>query len=55
MRKKLAHKLGMWHDVFTCQIINPKTKTAIFQIKNHLHNNLHSKDLIEITVGGGTL
>lgn len=50
--KKLAHKLGMWHDVFTCQIINPKTKTAIFQIKNHLHNNLHSKDLIEITVGG---
>ena len=26
--KKLAHKLGMWHDVFTCQIINPKNKNS---------------------------
>lgn len=50
--KKLAHKLGMWHEVFTCQMINPKKKTAIFQIKNHLHNHIHDKDLIEITVGG---
>ena len=50
--KKLVHKLGMWHEVFTCQIINPKKKTAIFQIKNHNHNNIHDKDLIEITVGG---
>ena len=42
----------MWHDVFTFQIISTKRKTAIFQIKNHLHNNLHDKDLIEIIVGG---
>ncbi len=50
--KKLAHKVGLWHEVFTCQIINPKKKTAVFQIKNHNHNNIHNKDLIEITVGG---
>lgn len=50
--KGLAHKLGLWHEVFTCQIINPSKKTAIFQIKNHNHNNIHDKDLIEITVGG---
>ena len=50
--KNLAHKLGMWHEVFTCQFINLKKKTAIFQIKNHNHNNIHDKDLIEITVGG---
>lgn len=50
--KKLAHKVGLWHEVFTCQIINPIKKTAIFQIKNHNHNNIHEKDLIEITVGG---
>ena len=50
--KKLTHKLGLWHDVFTCQIISPKRKTAVFQIKNHLHNGLHDKDLVEITVGG---
>ena len=50
--KKLVHKLGLWHDVFTCQIINPKKKTMFFQIKNHSHNDLHDKDLIEITVGG---
>lgn len=50
--KKLAHKLGMWHEVFTCQFINEEKETAIFQIKNHNHNNIHDKDLIEITVGG---
>jgi len=50
--KKLAHKLGMWHEVFTCQFINQKKKTAIFQIKNHNNKNINDKDLIEITVGG---
>jgi len=50
--KKLAHKLGLWHEVFTCQFINDKNKTAIFQIKNHKRNNIHDKDMIEITVGG---
>ncbi len=50
--KKKAHKEGLWHEVFTCEIINPKKNTAIFQIKNHKHNNIHDKDLIEITVGG---
>ena len=50
--KDHAHKSGLWHEVFTCQIINPKKGTAIFQIKNHDHNNIHDKDLIEITIGG---
>ncbi|MDD4187403.1 MAG: NUDIX domain-containing protein [Bacilli bacterium] len=50
--KKLAHKLGMWHEVFTCLVFNPEKNTVFFQIKNHSHNNIHEKDLIEITVGG---
>lgn len=50
--KNLTHKLGLWHEVFTCLIINKKHKSIIFQIKNHLHNNIHSKDMIEISVGG---
>lgn len=50
--KKLAHKLGMWHEVFTCEFINPRKNTAIFQIKNNNHNNIHDKDMMEITVGG---
>lgn len=50
--KKLAHKLGLWHEVFTCLIINPENRSIYFQIKNHLHNDLHEKDLIEISVGG---
>lgn len=50
--KKLTHKLGLWHEVFTCLVINKKNKSIYFQIKNHLHNNLHEKDLIEISVGG---
>ena len=50
--KKLAHKIGLWHEVFTCLVINPEKNTVIMQIKNHSHNDVHEKDLIEITVGG---
>ena len=50
--KNLVHKVGLWHEIFTCQIVNPRKKTAVFQIKNHNHNNIHDKDLIEITIGG---
>jgi len=50
--KSLAHKLGLWHDIFTCLIINKDKRTVFLQIKNHKHNSIHNKDLIEITVGG---
>lgn len=49
--KDLAHKLGLWHEVFTSLIINPAKNTVFFQIKKHSHNNIHAKNLIEITVG----
>lgn len=50
--KKKAHELGLWHDVVGTLIINPTTKEVFFQLKNHKHNNVNDKDLLEITAGG---
>lgn len=50
--KRKAHKLGLWHDVVGVLIFNPVTQNAYFQLKNHNHNKVNDKDLLEITVGG---
>lgn len=50
--KSEAHKLGYWHKVFGCFIINSKNKKIYFQLKNPTHNNINTKELLEITAGG---
>ncbi len=50
--KVLAHKLGLWHEVFNGIIVNKEKRSIIFQIKNAKHNNVHNMDKIEISVGG---
>ena len=36
--KGLAHKLGLWHEVFNGIIVNKENKSIIFQIKVTLKN-----------------
>ncbi len=50
--KNLAHKLGLWHEVFNGIIVNKENKSIIFQIKNAKHNQVHNMDKIDISVGG---
>lgn len=50
--KELAHKLGLWHEVFNGIIVNKENKSIIFQIKNAKHNQVHDMDKIDISVGG---
>lgn len=50
--KDKAHQLLLWHDVVGCMIFNPKSKKIYFQLKNHKHNNVNKRDLLEITAGG---
>jgi len=50
--KRKAHKLGYWHDVVGVMIFNPVTRNVYFQLKNHKHNNVNTKNLLEITAGG---
>ena len=50
--KGLAHKLGLWHEVFNGIIVNKENKSVIFQIKNAQHNQVHTMDKIEISIGG---
>lgn len=50
--KGLAHKLGLWHEVFNGIIVNKENKSVIFQIKNAQHNQVHNMDKIEISIGG---
>ena len=50
--KDKAHQLGYWHKVFGCLIYNSKRNKVFLQIKNPKHNNIHQKELLEITVGG---
>ena len=52
IEKEKAHELGLWHDVVGALIINPDTNEVFFQLKNHKHNNVNDKDLLEITIGG---
>lgn len=50
--KEKAHELGCWHKVFGCIIYNSKNSKVYFQLKNPKHNNIHTKELLEITAGG---
>lgn len=50
--KGLAHKLGLWHEVFNAIIVNKENESIIFQIKNAKHNKVHDIDKIDISVGG---
>lgn len=50
--KVLAHKLGLWHEVFNGIIVNKNKNTVIFQIKNSDHNKVHNINKIEISIGG---
>lgn len=50
--KGVAHKLGLWHEVFNGIIVNRENKSIIFQIKNAKHNQVHDMDKIDISVGG---
>lgn len=50
--KKEAHRKGLWHEIFTCIVINPELNKVYLQVKNHKHNKIHDVDLIDITAGG---
>ena len=50
--KKNAHKLGLWHEVFACLLINSKTNKIYFQYKNPKHNDVTNLPKIDISVGG---
>ena len=50
--KELAHKLGLWHEVFNGIIVNKNKNSIIFQIKIANHNKVHNTNKIEISVGG---
>ena len=50
--KSKAHELGLWHDVVGALVINPRTSDVFFQLKNHKHNGVNEKNLLEITAGG---
>lgn len=50
--KEIAHKLGLWHKVFGCVIINGKKNKIYFQLKNPNYNKIHNRELLEITAGG---
>lgn len=51
-KKRKAHQLGLWHDVVGSLVFNPTTNEVFFQLKNHKHNGVNDKDLLEITAGG---
>ncbi|HBY20642.1 MAG: hypothetical protein A2Y24_01300 [Clostridiales bacterium GWE2_32_10] len=50
--KKEAHRLGLWHRVFTCIAVNKKNGTVILQKKYPNRYDFERKDYLEITVGG---
>ena len=50
--KNIAHEQGYWHRVFGCLIYNKKSNKVFFQLKNHNHNQINKKPLLEITAGG---
>ena len=49
---KKAHKLGLWHRVFTCQLFNSERKTVFFQRKHPGGYDFDRPNYIDITVGG---
>ena len=50
--KANAHKLGLWHEVFACLLINSQTNKVYFQYKNPKHNDVTNLPKIDISVGG---
>ena len=50
--KKIAHENGLWHRVFTCQIINSKDEITYFQRKNPNKYSFFRPDYLDISVGG---
>lgn len=50
--KSIAHQKALWHEVFTCLIINSKTNKIYFQKKVPQRYAFYRPDYIDITVGG---
>jgi len=50
--KKEAHQKGLWHRVFTCILVNPKTKTILLQKKVPGRYSFDRPDYIDVSVGG---
>ena len=50
--KSNAHKLGLWHEVFACLLINSQNNKVYFQYKNPKHNDVTNLPKIDISVGG---
>ena len=50
--KKEAHEKGMWHRVFTCLLLNTKTKSVLMQKKVPSKYNFDRPDYLDISVGG---
>ena len=50
--KSLAHKLGLWHRVFTCLIIDKSKETVYFQRKVRNRYTFDRPNYIDISVGG---
>ena len=50
--KKEAHMKGMWHRVFTCILVDPKTKSILLQKKVPGRYSFARPDYIDVSVGG---
>ncbi len=49
---KKAHRLGLWHSVFTCQFFNGERNTVFFQKKYPGRYSFERPNYVDITVGG---
>ncbi len=49
---KKAHRLGLWHCVFTCQFFNGERNTVFFQKKYPGRYDFERPNYVDITVGG---
>ena len=49
---KKAHRLGLWHCVFTCQFFNSERNTVFFQKKHPGMYSFERPNYVDITVGG---
>ena len=50
--KKIAHKKGLWHRVFTCVILNSIKSTIYLQKKRPNQYSFNRPDYLDISVGG---
>ncbi len=53
--KKEVHEKGLWHQVFSCLLVDTEENKVYLQYKNASHNDVAHKNKIDISVGGHLL